>query len=160
MTINTEQWPIALETYGISMILIKRVRLYSLSCEFYLNLACIIHLYLYYTLLFYKVNLFSFSITSKINNLTKCCLSLHFLWILYFSLRLLQHSYIEPNPGTKWFSICHWNVNSLTAYWKVSQLQDFNLFMYIGNTSWFFNFKGWQCIVRWRILYNTRKSSQ
>ena len=55
--------------------------------------------------------------------------SFHFLWISYFALRLLQHCEIEFNPGPKYFSICHWNVNSLTAhnYLKVSQLQAFNL---------------------------------
>ena len=55
--------------------------------------------------------------------------SFHFLWISYFALRLLQHCDIELNPGPKYFSICHWNVNSLTAhnYLKVSQLQAFNL---------------------------------
>ena len=54
---------------------------------------------------------------------------MHFLRILYFALRLLQHGDIELNPGPKYFSICHWNLNSLTAhnYLKVSQLQAFNL---------------------------------
>ena len=63
------------------------------------------------------------------NNLTKFCLSLQFLWILYFALRLSQHGGTELNPGPKYFSICHWNLNSLTAhnYLKVSQLQAFHL---------------------------------
>ena len=71
----------------------------------------------------------SFLIRSKISNLTEFCLSLQFLWILYFALRLLQHGDIELNPGPKYFSICHWNLNSLTAhnYLKVSQLQAFHL---------------------------------
>ena len=75
------------------------------------------------------LNLLSFLIRSNINNLTQFCLSLHFLWILYFALRLLQYSDIKLNPGRKGFSICHWNLNSLTAhnYLKVSQLQAFNL---------------------------------
>ena len=30
-------------------------------------------------------------IRSKIYNPSECCLSLHFLWILYFALQLLQH---------------------------------------------------------------------
>ena len=36
---------------------------------------------------------------------------------------------MELNPGPKYFSICHWNLNSLTAYnyLKVFQLQAFNL---------------------------------
>ena len=69
-----------------------------------------------------------FLIRSKINNLTDCCLSLHFLWILYFALRLLQHGYIELNPGPKYFSICHGNLNSSTAHnhLKVSQLEASN----------------------------------
>ena len=51
------------------------------------------------------------------------------MWILYLALRLLQHGDIELNPGPKYFSICHWNLNSLTArnYLKVSQLQALNL---------------------------------
>ena len=54
---------------------------------------------------------------------------MQFLWILYFALTLLQHGDIELNPGPKYFFICHWNLNSLTAhnYLKVSQLQAFNL---------------------------------
>ena len=52
-----------------------------------------------------------------------------FLMDSYFALRLLQHDDIKLNPGPKYFSICHWNLNSLTAhnYFKVSQLQAFNL---------------------------------
>ena len=94
-----------------------------------LSLACVIPLYLYYALLGQTLNLLSFLIRSKINNLTEFCLSLQFLWILYFALRLLQHGDIELNPGPKYFSICHWNLNSLTAhnYLKVSQLQAFHL---------------------------------
>ena len=51
------------------------------------------------------------------------------LWLLYFALRLLQHGDIELNPGPKYFSMCHWNLNNLTAhnYSKVSQLEAFNL---------------------------------
>ena len=54
---------------------------------------------------------------------------MHFLWILYFAVTLLQHKDIELNPGPKYFSICHWNLNSLTVhnYLKVSQLQALNL---------------------------------
>ena len=115
------------------MILIKRTRSYSLSCESYLHLllslACVIPLYLYYALLGQTFKLLSFLISSKINNLTECCLLLHFLWILYIALRLLQHGDIELNPGPKCFSSCHWNLNSLIAhnYLKISQLQAFNL---------------------------------
>ena len=133
MTITTEQWQIAVGTHGKSVILIKRPQSYSFSCESYLHLllslACIIPLFLYYALLGFTFNLLSFLITSKINNITECCLSLHFLWILYFALRLLQHDDIELTPGPKYFSICHWNLNSLTVhnYFKVSQLQAFNL---------------------------------
>ena len=111
----------------------KRAWSYSFSCESYLylllSLACVIPLYLYYALLGQTLNLLSFLIRSKINNLTKFCLSLQFLWILYFALRLLQHGDIELNPGPKYFSICHWNLNGLTLhnYLKVSQLQAFNL---------------------------------
>ena len=95
----------------------------------YLNLDCVIPLYLYYGLLGQTLNLHSFLIRSTINNLTECCLWLHFLWILYFALRLLQHGDIELNPGPKYFSICHSNLNSLTAYnyLKVSQLKAFSL---------------------------------
>ena len=111
MTINIEQWRIAVGTYGKSVILIKRARPYSFSCEAYLHLllilACVIHLYLYYVLLGQALNLLSFLIRHKVNNLTGCCHSLHFLWILYFALRLLQHGDIELNPGSKYFSICH-----------------------------------------------------
>ena len=132
-TINIEQWRIALGTYGKSVIFIKRARPYSFPCESYLylllSLAYVIPLYLYYALLGQTLNLLSFLIRSKINNLTEFCLSLQFLWILYFALRLLQHGDIELNPGPKYFSISHWNLNSLTAhnYLKVSQLQAFNL---------------------------------
>ena len=132
-TINIEQWRIALGTYGKSVIFIKRARPYSFPCESYLylllSLAYVIPLYLYYALLGQTLNLLSFLIRSKINNLTEFCLSLQFLWILYFALRLLQHGDIELNPGPKYFSICHWNLNSLTAhnYLKVSQLQAFHL---------------------------------
>ena len=54
---------------------------------------------------------------------------MHFLLIFYFALRLLQHGDIERNPGPKYFSICHWNLNSLTGhnYLKVSQILAFNL---------------------------------
>ena len=54
---------------------------------------------------------------------------MQFLWTLYFALRLLQHGNIELNPGPKYFSICHWNLNGLTVhnFLKVFQLQDFNL---------------------------------
>ena len=133
MTVNIEQWRIAVGTYGKSVIFIKRARSYLFSCESYLclllSLACVIPLYLYYALLGQTLNLLSFLIRSKINNLTEFCLSLQFLWILYFALRLLQHGDIELNPGPKYFSICHWNLNSLTAhnYLKVSQLQAFHL---------------------------------
>ena len=114
------------------MILINGSQAYSFSCEPYLylllSLACIISLYLCYALLGHIFN-HSFLIRTKINNLTDSCLSLHFLWILYFALRLLQHDDIELNPIPKHFSVCHWNLNSLTAhsYLKVSQLQAFNL---------------------------------
>ena len=148
MTVNIEQWRIAVGTYGKSVIFIKRARSYSysFSCESYLclllSLACVIPLYLYYALLGLTLNLLLFLIRSKINNLTECCLSLHFLWILYFALRLLQHGDIELNPGPQCFSICHWNLNSLTDCncLKVSQLQAFNLvhkfhILYIGNPS-------------------------
>ena len=133
MTINIEQWRIAVGTYVKSVIFIKRARSYSFFFKFYLylllSLACVIPLYLYYALLGQTLNLLSFLIRSKINNLTEFCLSLQFLWILYFALRLLQHGDIELNPGPKYFSICHWNLNSLTAhnYLKVSQLQASNL---------------------------------
>ena len=133
MTVNIEQWRIAVGTYGKSVIFIKRARSYLFSCESYLclllSLACVIPLYLYYALLGQTFNPISFLIRSKINNLTEFCLSLQFLWILYFALRLLQHGNIELNPGPKYFSICHWNLNSLTAhnYLKVSQLQAFHL---------------------------------
>ena len=133
MTVNIEQWRIAVGTYGKSVIFIKRARSYLFSCESYLclllSLACVIPLYLYYALLGQTLNLLSFLIRSKINNLTEFCLSLQFLWILYFALRLLQHGDIELNPGPKYFSISHWNLNSLTAhnYLKVSQLQAFHL---------------------------------
>ena len=123
----------AVGTYGKSLILIKRARSYSFSFEFYLylllSLTCVIPFYLYYALLGQTLNLLSFLIRSKINNLTEFCLSLQFLWIIYFALRLLHYGDIELNPGPKYFSICHWSINSLTAhnYLKVSQLQAFNL---------------------------------
>ena len=133
MTINIERWRIAVGTYGKSPIFIKRARSYSFSCRFYLylllSLACVIPLYLYYALLGKTLNLLSFLKKSKINNLTECCLSLHFLWILYFALRLFYHGDIELNPGPKYFSIYHWKLNILTAhnYLEVFQLQAFNL---------------------------------
>ena len=133
MTISIEQWCIAVGTYGKSVIFIKRARSYSFSCESYLylllSLACVILLYLHYALLGQTSNLLSFLIRSKINNLTGFCSSLQFPWVLYFVLRLLQHGNIELNPGPKYFSICHWKLNSLTAHnnLKVSQLQAFNL---------------------------------
>ena len=133
MKIDLELWRIAVGTHGKSMILIKRARAYTFSCESYfhllLSLACIIPLNLYYALLDHTFNLFSFLIRSNINNLTDYCLSVPFLWILYFARRLLQHGDIELNPGPKYFSICHWNLNNLTAhnYLKVSQLQAFSL---------------------------------
>ena len=88
-----------------------------------------LYLYTCIALLGQTLDLLSFLVRSKINNLTEFCLSLQFLWILYFALRLLQHGDIELNPGPKYFSICHWNLNSLTAhnYLKVSQLQAFHL---------------------------------
>ena len=105
MAINIEQLHIAVGTYEKSVFLIKKVQSYSYSYEFYwhllLSLACITRLCLYYTLLVYSFNLFSFLIRSKINHLIGCCLSLHFLWILYFALGLLQHGDIELNPRAK-----------------------------------------------------------
>ena len=107
MTINIVQWRIAVGTYGKSVILIKRTQSYSLSCEPYLHLllslACVIPLYLYYALLGQTFKLLSFLIRFKINNLTECCFSLHFLWILYFALRLLQYGDIELNLGQNTF---------------------------------------------------------
>ena len=104
MTIDIEQWHIAVGTYGKSVILMKRAQSYSSSCEFYLHLLLslisIIPLYLYYALLGHTFNLFSFLIRSKINDLTDCCLSMYFLLILYFALRLLQHGDIELYPGS------------------------------------------------------------
>ena len=93
--------------HGKSVTLIKRAQSCSFSCEsclyLLLSLACVIPLYLCYALLGQTLNLLSFLIRSKINNLTKFCLSLQFLWILYFALRLLQHGDRELNPGS--FSI-------------------------------------------------------
>ena len=115
------------------MIFIKRARSYSFSCESHLylllSLACVIPLYLYYDLLGQTLNLLSLLIRSKINNLTEFCLSSQFLWIIYFALRLSQHGGTELNPGPKYFSVCHWNLNSITAhnYLKASQLQAFHL---------------------------------
>ena len=55
MTIDIEQWRIALGTYGKSVIFIKRAGSYSFSSETYfyllLSLVCVIPLYLYYALL-------------------------------------------------------------------------------------------------------------
>ena len=97
----------------------KKGTIVFFSCESYLylllSLACVIPLYLYYALLGQTLNLLSFLIRSKINNLTEFCLSLQFLWILYFALRLLQHGDIELNPGPKYFSICYWNQNSFSC---------------------------------------------
>ena len=115
------------------MIFIKRARSYLFSCESHLylllSLACVIPLYLYYDLLGQTLNLLSLLIRSKINNLTEFCLSSQFLWIIYFALRLSQHGGTELNPGPKYFSVCHWNLNSITAhnYLKASQLQAFHL---------------------------------
>ena len=103
MTINIEKWHIAVGTDGKSVIIIKGAQSYSFSYEYYLylpfSLACLILSCLYYGLLGHTLNLFPFLIKSKINNLTECFLSMHFLWILYFTLRLLQHGDIELNPG-------------------------------------------------------------
>ena len=132
MSINIEKWRGAVETWKVSDSH-KRAQSYSFSCESYLHLlfslACVIPLYLYYALLGQTLSLLSFLIRSKVNNLTECCLSLHSLWILYFALRLLQHGDIELNPGPKYFSICHCNLNTLTAhnYLKIPQLQAFDL---------------------------------
>ena len=97
----------AVGTYGKSLILIKRARSYSFSFEFYLylllSLTCVIPFYLYYALLGQTLNLLSFLIRSKINNLTEFCLSLQFLWIIYFALRLLHYGDIELNPGPNTF---------------------------------------------------------
>ena len=90
-----------------------------------LSLASNIYLYLCYTLLVYECNFFSLLIRSKINNLIDCCLSLHFVWILYFALRESQYGEIELNPGLKYFSIWHWN-----QIWY---------YFYIRNPSWFLN---------------------
>ena len=110
---------------------IKRARSHSFSCESYLylllSLACVIPLYLYYALLGQTLNLLSFLIRFKINNLTEGCLLLHFLWIIYFALRLLKHGDIElAFLLFLYFSICHWNLTAHN-YFKVSQLQAFNL---------------------------------
>ena len=60
MTINIEQWRIAVGTYGKSVFLIKRTRSYSFSCEsnlhLFLSLAYFIALYLYYALLGQTLN--------------------------------------------------------------------------------------------------------
>ena len=109
MTIDIKLWRIAVGSYGKSVILIKGTWSYSFSCESYLflllSLVCIVLLYLYYALLGHTFDQFSFLIRSKINNLTDCSLSLHFLWILYFLLRLLQHGDTELNPGPKYLCI-------------------------------------------------------
>ena len=102
------------------MILIKKDQSYSYSCESSLHLllalSCITHLYLFYSLLVYSFNLFLFLIRSKINHLIDCCLSLYFLRILSFAIRLLQHGDIELIHGLKYFSNFHWKLNSLTAH--------------------------------------------
>ena len=89
MTINIEQWCIAVGTYRKSVIFIKRTRSYSFSCESYLylllSLVCVIPLYLY-CLIRSNLDLLSFLIRSKINNLTEFCLSLQFLWIFTLPL--------------------------------------------------------------------------
>ena len=110
---------------------IKRARSHSFSCESYLylllSLACVIPLYLHYALLGQTLNLLSFLIRFKISNLTEGCLLLHFLWIIYFALRLLKHGDTElAFLLFLYFSICHWNLTAHN-YFKVSQLQAFNL---------------------------------
>ena len=83
----------------------------------------------YYSFIAYSFNLSSFLIRSKINHLIDCCLSLYFLRIIYFAVRLLEHGDIELIHGLKYFSNFHWNLNSLTAhnYLQVFQLQTYNL---------------------------------
>ena len=55
------------------------------------------------------------------------------LTLLYILIFLQCHGYIEPNPGpkklkTNYLSVCHWNLNSLSArnFTKLTQLKAYN----------------------------------
>ena len=130
MTINIEQWRMVVGTYGQSVIHKKGTIififlwiLFVFTSQFSLCYTFISVLYLIRSNLEPPFIL----VRSKINNLTECCLLLHFLWILYFALRLLKHGDIElAFLLFLYFSICHWNLTAHN-YFKVSQLQAFNL---------------------------------
>ena len=66
----------------------------------------------------------------KCSNLTALTILLFFYSTIIFLL-LVQHGDIEINPGPKkkqpkYFSCCHWNVNSLLAHDKISLLTAYN----------------------------------
>ena len=103
--INLQQWRTAVGTYRKSVILIKKgpvifIFLRILFAFTYQSSLCYTFLFVF---CFIRSNLEPPFILDKINSLTGCCLSLHFLWILYFALRLLQHGDIELNPGLNTF---------------------------------------------------------
>ena len=66
----------------------------------------------------------------KYSNLKALTILLFFYSTIIFLL-LVQHGDIEINPGPKkkqpkYFSCCHWNVNSLLAHGKISLLTAYN----------------------------------
>ena len=67
---------------------------------------------------------------SKYSNLKALTIFLFFFSTI-ISLLLVQHGYVEINPGPKkkqptYFLCCHWNVNSLLARDKISLLTAYN----------------------------------
>ena len=66
----------------------------------------------------------------KYSNLKALTILLFFYSTIIFLL-LVQHGDIEINPGPqkkqpKYFSCCHWNVNSLLSHNKISLLAAYN----------------------------------
>ena len=57
--------------------------------------------------------------------------NLNFQFVIFLALLLITHGDIETNPGpksknSKYFSCCHWNVNSILAHDKLSLLTAYN----------------------------------
>ena len=57
--------------------------------------------------------------------------NLNFQFVFFLALLLITHGDIETNPGpksknSKYFSCCHWNVNSILAHDKLSLLTAYN----------------------------------
>ena len=63
--------------------------------------------------------------------------NLNFRFAFFIALLIITHDYIETNPGpksenSKYFSCCHWNVNSILSHDKLFLLTAYNSTQHYG----------------------------